>query len=380
MKVCIVAGEASGDLHAAAVVRNLRELDPTLEAFGFGGDLLVTEGVRILHHVRELGIVGLSNVIRHLGMFRRVFRELLEEIRSERPDVIVLVDYPDFNLRLARAVKPLGIPVVYFISPQVWAWRRGRVHAIARTVDHMLVLFPFEQEFYENHGVPVTYVGHPLVEQLEGVRRPRGLPAADRPLRVALLPGSRKMEIESLFPAMLDAVEELRKSRDTEAFLIKAPTIDSASVRSMIEARGSDVRIVPHDGGRTLATADLAISSSGTATLEAAVIGVPVIVMYRLNRSTFALARLLVKVPHFSLVNIIAGRKIVPELIQSDVSGEKIAATAQALLAPERYLEVLSELERVRDLLGEKGSSMRAAEKIYRLVRERNQGSPASES
>lgn len=378
MKLCVVAGEASGDLHAAAVVGKLRELDPSLEAFGFGGDLLAAEGVRILHHVRELGIVGLSNVIRHLGMFRRVFRELLDEIRRERPDVIVLVDYPDFNLRLAHAVRELGIPVVYFISPQVWAWRRGRVHAIARTVDHMLVLFPFEQDFYESHGVPVTYVGHPLVEQLEGIRRPAELPDPGRPLRLALLPGSRKMEIESLFPAMLDAVAELRKRREVEAFVIKAPTIDSTLISRAIEAGGGDVRIVPHDGGRTLATADLAISSSGTATLEAAVIGVPVIVMYRLNRSTFALARLLVKVPHFSLVNIIAGRKIVPELVQSDVSGEKIAATAETLLEPQRYAAVISELERVRDLLGEKGSSMRAAEKIYRLVRERQQGSPAS--
>lgn len=381
MKICVVAGEASGDLHASGVLRELRKLDPSLEAFGFGGDLLASEGVRILHHVRELGIVGLFNVIRQLGRFRVIFNELITEIRREKPDVVLLVDYPDFNLRVAAQMRALGIPVVYFISPQVWAWRRRRVHVIARNVTHMLVLFPFEEEFYRRHGVDATYVGHPLVEQLEHVRRAESLPDPDQPLRIALMPGSRRMEVESLLPEMLDAVALLGERRVIDAFIIRAPTIAAESIRAILSRRDADgVRIVEQESGHALATADLALSSSGTATLEAAIIGVPVVVMYRLNRSTFALARLLVKLPHFSLVNIVAGKEIVPELIQEGVSGPGIAGAAEELLDPERYRQALIELGRVRELLGEKGSSKRAAGKIYKLVQERNSGSPTSDS
>ena len=166
MKLAIVAGEASGDLHAAEVVRELKRLDPTLQTFGIGGDLLEREGMNVLHHAREMGIVGLFNVLRHLGMFRRIFKELVQTIARERPDAVVLVDYPDFNLRLARRCRKMGIRVIYYISPQVWAWRRRRVEQIKRTVHHMLVIFPFEEDFYRQHNVPVTYVGHPLLDEL----------------------------------------------------------------------------------------------------------------------------------------------------------------------------------------------------------------------
>ena len=166
MKLAVVAGEASGDLHAAEVIAELKKLDPSLETFGIGGDLLQKQGMTILYHAREMGIVGLFNVIRHLGMFRRIFRELLARIERERPDAVLLVDYPDFNLRLAKRCKAMGLRVVYYISPQIWAWRRGRVKQIAKNVDHMIVIFPFEEEFYRAHGVPVTYVGHPLIDEL----------------------------------------------------------------------------------------------------------------------------------------------------------------------------------------------------------------------
>jgi len=178
MKLAVVAGEASGDLHAAEVVGELRKMDGSLKSFGIGGDLLQKQGTEILHHAREMGIVGLFNVIRHLGMFRRIFRELIDRIEKERPDVVLLVDYPDFNLRVAKKAKQMGLRVVYYISPQVWAWRRGRVKHIAKYVDHMIVIFPFEEEFYRKHKVPVTYVGHPLIEELESVWRRAPSPAA----------------------------------------------------------------------------------------------------------------------------------------------------------------------------------------------------------
>src|SRR6266849_3234883 len=199
MKLAVVAGEASGDLHAADVLRELKRLDPSLQAFGIGGDSMVRQGFVALHHAREMGIVGLFNVIRHLRMFRRIFDELIARIAAERPDAVLLVDYPDFNLRVAKKTKELGIPVIYYISPQVWAWRKGRVKQIAKYVDEMIVILPFEEEFYRRHGVAVKYVGHPLVEQLSAVRRS---PRNDRVLGIALLPGSRKMEVDSLLPPM----------------------------------------------------------------------------------------------------------------------------------------------------------------------------------
>jgi lipid-A-disaccharide synthase len=365
MKLAIVAGEASGDLHASEVVRELKTLEPRVEAFGIGGDLLAAEGMTLLHHAREMGIVGLFNVVRHLPMFRRVFKELIDRIAAERPDVVLLVDYPEFNLRVARRCKEMGLHVVYYISPQIWAWRTGRVRHIAKYVDRMIVIFPFEAEFYRGHDVAVTYVGHPLVEQLGDVKRPE---RTGDELRIALLPGSRRMEVRSLLPPMLDAVAILRRERNVDAYIVQAPTIGRDALESIASDRGVPIRIVPNDRGEAVAAADVALSSSGTATLEAAILGTPPVVMYRLSRATYLLGRMLVRVPHFGLVNIVAGKDVVPELIQDDVNGERIAAEVRALMAPQRNAEVRAELARVRERLGEPGTARRVAEEIHKMV------------
>jgi lipid-A-disaccharide synthase len=365
MKLAIVAGEASGDLHASEVVRELKKVVPGLQTFGIGGDLLSREGMLLLHHASEMGIVGLFNVIRHLPMFRQVFRELVSRIEQERPDAVLLIDFPDFNLRVARRSKELGVPVIYYISPQLWAWRRGRIRDIARYVDQMIVIFPFEEELYRKEGVPVTYVGHPLIEQLAGVRKPARKPDV---LRIALMPGSRRMEIASLLPAMLRAVEILRRERAVEAYVIQAPTIAHDELETIMARTGVEVPILPHDRGEGVAAADVALSSSGTATLESAVLGTPVVVMYRLSRATYAIARKLVRLEHFSLVNIVAGKRIVPELIQSEVSGERIAAEVRAIMEPERFAALAGELAAVREKLGQPGASRRAAEEILKMV------------
>ena len=371
MKICVVAGEASGDLHASEILRELRALDPALQAFGIGGDLMEAQGVRLLHHARELGIVGLFNVLRHLPMFRALFREILGEIERQQPDAVLLVDYPDFNLRLARACRERGFTVIYYISPQVWAWRRNRVHHIARYVDHMLVLFPFEEQFYRQHSVPVTYVGHPLVEQLAKYRSTVTSIDESKPLAVALMPGSRRGEVQALLPPMLDAVRILSAERAVEAFVIKAPTISRELIDAIIAERGaSDVTVVDHDGGERLQHAAIALSSSGTATLEAAVIGIPVVVMYHLSKGTYFLARKLVKLSHFGLVNIVAGKRIVPELIQDEVNGQGIVDAVHEIIEPGRFLEVKRELAAVREKLGQPGASGRAAQKIYKLLTE----------
>ncbi len=365
MKLAVVAGEASGDLHASEVVRELRKLDPSLELFGIGGDLLRHEGLGLVHHAREMGIVGLFNVIRHLPMFRRVFRDLIERIETERPDAVLLVDYPDFNLRVAKRCRELGLRVVYYISPQLWAWRKGRIRHVARYVDHMIVLFPFEEEFYRRHNVPVTYVGHPLIEQTIDVRR-RG--PSKGILRLALLPGSRRGEVASLLPPMLDAVSLLRAQRPIEPYIVQAPTIDADSIEAIVRSHGADVPIVPHDGGAAVAAADIAICSSGTATLEAAVLGTPAVVVYQLGRLSYALARRLVNLPHFSLVNIVAGKQVLPELIQEQVNGETIAAEVMRMAEPATYAAILGELDVVRSRLGEPGASFRAAAATFAVM------------
>ncbi|HKO56303.1 MAG TPA: lipid-A-disaccharide synthase, partial [Thermoanaerobaculia bacterium] len=364
--LAIVAGEASGDLHAAEVVHELKTLDPTLVTFGIGGDLLAAEGMTLLHHAKEMGIVGLFNVLRHLRMFRRIYDELVARIETERPDAVLLVDYPEFNLRVARRCRELGVKVIYYISPQVWAWRRGRVKQIGKRVDRMIVLFPFEESFYREHGVPVTYVGHPLIDELAGVKRAPH-PLSEHPLRVALLPGSRKGEVESLLPPMLDAIRILRREQDVDATLIQAPTIAREQLERL--AHDANVRIVGHRDGQSIADADIALSSSGTATLECAVVGTPVVVMYRLTPATHWLAKKLVKLPHFSLVNIVAGKEVVPELLQQDVTGERIAAEVWKLADPERYAAVVRELEDVRGRLGGPGASRRAAEAVMSVLR-----------
>ncbi|HEY2829977.1 MAG TPA: lipid-A-disaccharide synthase [Thermoanaerobaculia bacterium] len=370
MKLAIVAGEASGDLHASEVVRELKKLDPALMTFGIGGDFLAREGMKLLHHAREMAIIGLFNVLRNIRFFRRVMRDLMDAIERERPDAVMLVDYPGFNMRAAKRVKALGIPVVYYISPQIWAWHQSRVRDIAKTVDRMIVILPFEEDFYRSHGVPVTYVGHPTIEQLAGVKRPG---AKEGVTRIALLPGSRRQEVKGLLPAMLDAVQVLRAGAGSqpaqiEPYIVQAPTIDFAELEAIVTERNADVPILPHDRGEGIAAADVALSSSGTATLECAILGTPVVVMYRLSRLTHWLGQRLVRVPHFSLVNIIAGKEVVPELLQRDVNGERIAAEARKLLEPEYNRWVRDELATVRTKLGEPGASRRAAEAIMSAV------------
>jgi lipid-A-disaccharide synthase len=296
-------------------------------------------------------------VIRHLRMFRRIFDDLVARITAERPDAVLLVDYPEFNLRVAKKAKALGFPVIYYISPQIWAWRRGRVRHIAEHVDEMIVILPFEEEFYRSHGVTVKYVGHPLVEQLTMMRR-KARPAGV--LRIALLPGSRRMEVDSLLPPMLDAVGILRREREVDAYIMQAPTIEVEHLKKIIRRSGVEVPVRPHDRGEGLSAADIALSSSGTATLEAAILGTPSVVMYRLSPLTHLAARYLVKLPHFSLV---------PELVQSEVTGPRIANEVRKLAEPETWERVSRDLATIRARLGEEGASRRAAEAIMVRVK-----------
>lgn len=372
-RLLISSGEPSGDLYAGELVAALRSKLPGVTGFGLGGDRLAAEGVSLVAHVRELAVVGLLEVVQHLPRFRAVFRELLAEVERQRPDLAVLVDYPDFNLRLARALAGRGIPVVYYISPQVWAWRRGRMRTIAATAARMLVIFPFEEELYRAAGVPVSFVGHPLVDLVK--------PAADRsaflrecgldPARpaIAVLPGSRRKEVGHNLPPLAGAVRLLAARRPELQFLLAlAPTLDPALVEPHLAE--APLRLVRGRTHEAVGAAALALVASGTATVETALLGTPMVVVYRISTLSYALGRRFVRVPHYAMVNLIAGRRVVPELIQSGFTAESVAAEAESLLLDrERSARMRADLAEVRRRLGEPGASRRAADEVAALLR-----------
>jgi lipid-A-disaccharide synthase len=365
MRILLSCGETSGDLYAGELVRELRLRQPRIEVFGLGGDRLAAQGADLLAHVKDLAVVGLLEVVSHLRSLRRVFDRVLSEVDRQRPDVAVLVDYPDFNLRLARHLRRRGVRVVYYVSPQVWAWRRGRLDTIRKTVDHMLVIFPFEEALYRDAGVPVTFVGHPLVDLVhppaDKRRFVQGLGLdPERPV-VALLPGSRPKEIAHNLPPLAGAVEKLAGERPELQFLLAlAPSL---GFRAVADALGSlPVHIVANQAQGVLASGTVSVVASGTATVEAALLGAPMVVVYRLAPLTYLLGRRLVKVPHFAMANLIAGERVVPEVIQRELTPERVAAEVRTLLdAPARREVMRARLAEVRRKLGAPGASGRAA-------------------
>lgn len=372
-------GEPSGDLYAGELVRHLRPHLAGLRAFGLGGDRLQAEGTTLLAHVRELAVVGLLEVLRHLRTLRGVFKKVLAEVDRDPPDLAVLIDYPDFNLRLARELRRRRIPVVYYVSPQVWAWRRGRVRAIRESVARMLVIFPFEEALYREAGVPVTFVGHPLVDLVRpapdssAFLTALGL-EAQRPV-VAVLPGSRPQEIAYNLPPLAGGLRLLAARRPDVQFLMAvAPSLDPRPLERAVG--GLAVRLVAGQTHAALGAASLALVASGTATVEAALLGTPMVVVYRLAPLTYALGRPLVRVPHFAMVNLIAGRQVVPELIQSRFTAERVAAESLELLTDaERAARMRAELAEVRERLGPPGASERAAAAILDQLGERHKKS-----
>ncbi|HVG06649.1 MAG TPA: lipid-A-disaccharide synthase [Thermoanaerobaculia bacterium] len=372
-ELLVVAGEASGDLHGARLVSELRRLVPDLVTFGLGGDELQAAGLQSVAHSSEVAVVGITEVLRVLPRIKQVFAALLREVDRRRPDAAVLIDFPDFNLRLAKELEKRGLRVVYYISPQVWAWRKGRVRTIAKLVDRMLVLFPFEVDFYRKHQVEVVHVGHPLVDEVPQLPQAwdrldeGGEP--DGPFRVALLPGSRLSEVEALLPTMLQAVRRLSAELPIAVSLIKAPTVPQELLEEQIELSGLPVRIVAEDRFAAVADSHLALCASGTATLEVGLLGTPMIVVYRLGFWTYSLAKALVRLPSISLVNLVLGRPVVPELIQGNANPERIAAEAErVLLEDDERAEMRRGLAELRGRLGEGGASGRAAQEVAAVL------------
>ncbi len=371
MKVMFSAGEASGDVHAAAVARALRDADPSVEMFGMGGRAMAAAGVHLLRDIDDLGVIGIAEVVRRLPFFFRLRDELAAAVRRERPDVLVCVDYPGFNMRLARTVHAQGVPVVYYIAPTIWAWHESRGHAIARDTDAVACIFPFEEAAYRAMGAHATFVGHPL---LDTVRPTRSVEAAMRDFgarasarRVLLLPGSRRQEIERLLPSMLEAVRILGDRQEIQCFLPRATTIARERLESLIAAAGVEVTVTEGGVYDLMQIADAALAASGTVTLEAALMGLPTVLVYRVSSLTYWLGRRLVKTPYIGLPNIVAGRGVIPELLQDDATPTRMAEELTPLLSDgPRRREMVAALGEIRTRLGTPGAVMRVAE----LVRE----------
>jgi lipid-A-disaccharide synthase len=384
-----VAGEASGDEHAGRLVAAIREKAPHARFVGIGGDNLAARGVEILVPARELAVVGFVEVARHLPRVFRALRRLHRVLAEARPDLCILVDFPDFNFLVMRLAKWRGVPVMYYISPQVWAWRRYRVRALARHVDRLAVIFPFEADFYRQHGMVADFVGHPFRDTLPPLPSRRELahalgldPAA---LTVALVPGSREGEIRRHLPTLLEAARRLHQLLPEAQFLLPlastAPRdLVEGMVREFLGAEGSGkpgslgpcLTILGHGAYPALAAAHLAIAASGTVTVEAALAGTPTIIVYRLSRLTYLIGRLLVRVKFIGMANLLAGEEIFPELLQEDFRAERIVAEVVRLLRePHRLMAVRQGLARVVTSLGGPGAAARAAAVALELLSRR---------
>ncbi|HHD64688.1 MAG TPA: lipid-A-disaccharide synthase [Desulfobulbaceae bacterium] len=375
----IVSGEASGDMHGARLVRSMLNRDPDLVFCGMGGKELRAAGVEILYDAAGLAVVGITEVISHLGDILSARKALIRRMQMTHPALLILIDYPDFNLLLAAKAKQLGIPIFYYISPQVWAWRKGRTKKIGRLTDRIAVILPFEQEFYASYGIKVDFVGHPLVDGVHArVDRDGFLRQHDIPMNntiIGLLPGSRSKEIRNLLPDFLRAAALLADRIDPDCtFLIpKASTVPLALLRenglSQYEDR-LDIRVIEENRYDLMGACEAVVAASGTVTLELAILGVPTVVTYRVSPKTYQLGRMLVRnVKYFSLVNLIAGQQIIPELLQDEVTPEAIAAKLEQQLIDRQHRKtLLNGLAEVRHRLGRGGASDRAADIALEII------------
>ncbi len=370
-KILVIAGEASGDLHGAGVVRALKAQRPDLEIFGVGGDKMAAAGMDNIFHVRELAVMGFLEVLKHLPVLRAVEKTLAAVVAGKQPDVLLLIDYPGFNLRFARKVRRPGMKIVYYISPQVWAWNPGRVKKMQSLIDKMLVVFEFEREIYTRAGIDAEFVGHPILETVSEAQDRKGFcrrydldPA--KPI-LGLFPGSRKQEIERIFPAMLGAARMLQAKLGVQPVVGVSSLLDYEYVKGFIRG-DSPVRLLQNATHDVMQNADLAVVTSGTATLETGYFGTPMIVVYKTSWVTYLIGRLLVRVKNIGLVNIVAGRRVVPELIQHRATPARIAAEAERLLTdPAARKAIAADLGVISARLGTPGASKRVADAILGL-------------
>ena len=364
--VAIIAGEASGDQHGAKLVKAMQKKNPALSFMGIGGPELRQAGVRILVDAAELTVVGITEVFSRLPGILKGMGTFKKALKIHQPDLLILIDFPDFNLRIAAAAKKLGIPVLYYISPQIWAWRQSRVKRIKRLVDHMAVILPFEQQFYVENDVPATFVGHPLLDT--------PLPSVEKALMagkegkttIGLVPGSREKEIARHLPVMLDTADILKDRLKHATFIIShARSVERKQLEAIVAGHPCRMNVEIISGGieTVFERSDVLVAASGTVTLQAAIHGAPMVIIYKVSPLSFLLGRALVRVPFIGLANLVAGRKLVPEFVQNDANAENIASALQDMLSDRNQLaELKKQLVDLRDVMGGGGASERVAD------------------
>ncbi len=369
-RILIIAGEPSGDLHAAGVVRELLRQRPGWEVVGIGGPQMAAAGMTCFHSTDEMAILGFVEVLRHFPFIRHVMNEMKTQILQNRPDLVILVDYPGFNLRFARFVHRQGIPILYYISPQVWAWGKGRVKKMAKWISRMAVIFPFEEEIYRRAGVDVTFVGHPLLEKLGtekggvDLKGELGIPPSGKIF--GLLPGSRPQEVRKLLPEMIRTFEMLREEfPELEGVVSQSPQLQSDFYAHFL---APELKLTPHTEA-LMRSSYFMLVASGTATLEAALAGTPFAVVYRLAPLSYFIGKHLISVEHIGMVNIVAGRRVVPEFIQRDFRAEKMVPEIGKILRdPSKYKAIQAALSEIPEKLGTPGASRRVAEMAIDMV------------
>ncbi|HHV43380.1 MAG TPA: lipid-A-disaccharide synthase [Firmicutes bacterium] len=379
MKIMLVAGEPSGDLHGARLAKAILEQNPAVELFGLGGPLMAEAGVRLIADPTAVSLIGFVEVFQHVRYLLRLLKQAAHILRLQRPDAVVFIDFPEFNMRLAKVAKGLGVPSLYYFSPSVWAWRRGRAKKLGKLVDMVAAVFPFEADIYRRAGAEVIYLGHPLLDtvqpSMDEVEIHRFLNIVPEAMKIALMPGSRRQEIKAHLPTMLEAGRLIQEQvqRPVQYLVPVAAGIDDELIREVIAQRGEglNLRLVHGYQYDVLAVADLVIVACGTATLEAALLEVPMVTVYRLSKTTYRIAKLLVKVPHVALPNVIAGREIVPELIQDEFTPETVVRAAMPLLQGEAREEQRKALAQVKVTLGPPGAVARCAALVLKLAAER---------
>ncbi|MBK9256943.1 MAG: lipid-A-disaccharide synthase [Saprospiraceae bacterium] len=366
MKYYLLAGEASGDLHGANLVKALKKLDPSTNIRAWGGDKMKSEGCHIVTHYRDMAFMGFVEVLKNIPTIWKYFRKCKEDILNFKPDVLILIDYPGFNLRMAKWAKNQGIKVVYYITPQVWAWHQSRVHALDNYTDLLLVILPFEKDFFAKFGYESIFTGHPLLDAVKEYK-PKNIlqEGASKPI-LALLPGSRKQEVKTMLPIFLKAIDRM----PYEIIIGAAGSLDDSIYQEIIESYPTDskIRIVKDQTYNLLSVAELAIVSSGTATLETALFDVPQIVCYKGNKLSYVIARRLVDIKYISLVNLVSNKEVVTELIQNELTPENIRKEIQKI-ENGKDVQIKNDYKLLRKLLGEAGASERAAIEISTLLK-----------
>jgi lipid-A-disaccharide synthase len=371
--ILIVAGENSGEKCGASLVRAFKNKSPSTEFFGIGGPQMEDEGVDLLYTIQDLSHMGVFEILSHLPRLKRILSSLRREVERRKPAAAVLIDSPDFNLRLVKPIKKLGIPLLYYISPTVWAWRKGRLKTIKKYVDKMLLIFPFEEKIYRQNAIPAKYVGHPILERMNlSMDRGEFLQKhnlSPQKTTICLLPGSRKSEINYHMPILIPAVQKIEEKGGIQFVLPLAENLDKEDLRSFIPAENGHIKILTEDRLEGMAHSDLILSSCGTANLEAALLGIPFIAFYRISPLTYNLGIPFVRTQTYSIVNILAGSKIVPELIQREFTPDKIVnETLKILQSKEIRSRMKEHFQNVKQSLGRRKASQNAAQELETLI------------